>query len=367
MHSAPNHQANIIVELMQIAVAAPDVPAAVTPILERLVQDTAAAGAAYFQQQDDVHIARAASGVMPEGPVMDQILTHGLPAETPLMIALQESTGPFFFSDTQMEDTTAGFPGLGVASLAAAPVRDAAGNFVGAFLMHTFERHSWLPEEANLFAATAGALANLTARLVAEERMIEAREGALRALGLALEHRDGETKGHTDRVTEMALAIGQQLNLGTDRQQSLRWGAYLHDIGKVAIPDAILLKPGALTDDEWQVMRDHVGAGHSFAEKLGFLPDESLHLIRHHHERWDGAGYPMKLTGEEIPILARIFSICDVYDALISVRPYKAAWSHQEAVDEILSQTGQQFDPDIVEAFNEIIQPDTTDDEPEHR
>lgn len=340
---------------MQIAVAAPDVPSAVTPILERLIQDTAAEGAAYFQQKDQAHIARAASGVMPEGPMMDQILTHGLPMETPLMIALKQSTGPFFFNDTQVDETTAGFPDLGVASLAATPVRDASGKFVGAFLMHTFTRHAWLPEEANLFAAMAGALANLTARLVAEEQTVEAREGALRALGLALERRDGETKGHTDRVTDMALAIGRQMNLDEAQGEALRWGAYLHDIGKVAIPDAVLLKPGSLSDSEWDIMRSHATAGHSFAERLGFLPAESLQLILHHHERWNGTGYPAQLAVTDIPLLARIFSVCDVYDALISDRPYKSAWSHDDAITEIRAQAGTQFDPDVVEAFNQLV------------
>jgi putative nucleotidyltransferase with HDIG domain len=344
------NQASIIVELMQIAVAAPDVPSAVTPILERLAEDTAAEGAAYFQERDDMYVSRATFGRMPEGPVMEQIMMYGLPGETPLMVALKESPQPFFFNDTEREDTTTGFPELGVVGLAAAPVRDIDGHFVGAFLMHTFERHTWTATEANLFAAMTGALANLIARLVAEEQLAETREQSLRALGLALEYRDREPVGHIDRVAEMALAIGEHLKLNEQQTLALRWGAYLHDIGKNAISDDILLKPDSLTEDERETVREHASAGRAFAEKLGFLPEDSLDLILHHHERWDGTGYPSSLAGNDIPLLARIFSVCDVYDALTSSRPYRQAWTHEDTMAEIRSQSGKQFDPDIVDA-----------------
>lgn len=178
-----------------------------------------------------------------------------------------------------------------------------------------------------------------------------AKERVLRALGLALEQRDVETKGHTNRVTTMALRIAELMGLGEDDKQALRWGAYLHDIGKIATPDSILNKPGKLDVQELKIMRAHVMHGHTLASKLGFLPAGVLGLILYHHERWEGGGYPNGLKGVEIPLLARIFSVCDVYDALTSERPYKRAWSHEEAVHEIQVQSGRHFDPAVVEVF----------------
>ena len=350
-------RSSLILDLAQIALEAPDVPSAVTPMLTTLVSGTAAVGSAYFQIGGAVYHARAAAGKMPEGPIMEAIAAHGLPAETPLMVALQHASSPLFFDDTRTSPESAGFPDLGVASLAAAPVRDSGGALLGAFLMHTFERHSWTSSESELFGAMSGVLANLAARLVAEENAVAAREDALRALGMAVEYRDGETKGHTDRVTELALRVGAAFDLGTDDMTALRWGAYLHDIGKIGIPDNILLKPGKLTDEEWLTMRRHSEMGHAFAGLLGFLPAGSLETILYHHERWDGGGYPEGRPTGEIPLTARIFSICDVYDALTSDRPYKQAWSHADAVAEIVAQRGKQFDPAVVDMFVRVVAP----------
>jgi putative nucleotidyltransferase with HDIG domain len=346
-----DRRAALVVELTQHALAAPSVPDAVGPILQSFVLRTAAEGAAYFQTNGRTFQARAASGVMPTGPVMAAILAHGLPADSPLIVALDKATSPLFFDDTSATPITAGFPDLGVASLAAAPVRGRQGGLLGAFLMHTFERHDWTESEADLVAAVANALAALTARLVAEEDAVAAREGAIRALGLALESRDGETKGHTDRVTDLALRLGTTLGLDENDLSTLRWGAYLHDIGKIGVPDAILLKPGRLDEAEWTVMREHVALGHAFARRLPFLPSDVLEVVRHHHERWDGTGYPDGLRGTEIPMSARVFALCDVYDALTSVRPYKRAWTHHDAFAEIAAQSGRHFDPAIVAVF----------------
>jgi HD-GYP domain-containing protein (c-di-GMP phosphodiesterase class II) len=355
MQAEQANQASLMVELMQIAIAAPDVPTAVTPILERMVQDTAADGAIYFQKKDQIHVARSFSGAMPESPLMDQILKYGLPAETPLMIALNQSPQPFFFNRTDRDDVTTGFPELGVVSLAAAPVRAASGEFVGALLMHTFDLHTWQPDEANLIASIAGAPAGLVARLVAEEQTISAHERTLRALGYSVEQRDQTAHGHTDRVTELALETGSELALSDLELRSLRLGAYLHDIGNMAIPDSILLKPGPLDDGERSQMRQHTVIGHQFAVELDCLSDDSLSVIRSHHEHWDGSGYPDQLSGDKIPLLARIFAVCDVYDALTNERPYKNAWTQEEAVAEIQSHAGIRFDQDVVDAFLNIL------------
>lgn len=295
---------------------------------------------------------------MPQGPVMEASLAHGLPTDTPLMRALEASTTPLFFDDTRAAPEAAGFPELGVASLAAAPVVGRDGVLQGASLMHTFEAHTWGERECDLFGAVAATLAALAARLLAEERALiekenalSAKEGAIKALGVAVESRDSEVKGHTDRVTALALRVGEALRLNADGLNALRWGAYLHDLGKVATPDAVLHKPGRLSEGEWQVMRRHAQAGHKIALQLPFLPQATLETILHHHERWDGTGYPHALAGADIPLTARIFSVCDVYDALTSVRPYKTTWSHEDALAEIQAQAGRQFDPVVVEAF----------------
>lgn len=354
--NAADPRAQLIVELTQSALLAPDIPSAVLPALDALVVRTAAAGSAYFQVGGDMFKARSASGVMPQGPVMDAILAHGLPANTPLMQALQAATSPLFFDDTTASDEAAGFPDLGVASLAAAPVRSRSGDLMGAFLMHTFEQHCWAEKECDLFGAVAGTVAALAARLVAEEQALTAKEDAIKALGVAVESRDSEVKGHTDRVTDLAERVGRSLELSATDLEAIRWGAYLHDLGKVATPDAILHKPGKLDSDEWRIMRQHVEAGYRVAKQLAFLPKATLDTVLHHHERWDGAGYPHGLSGAAIPLTARIFAVCDVYDALTSPRPYKPAWTHEEAMSEIRSQVGRQFDPLVVEAFIKLFE-----------
>ena len=357
-------RAQLIVELTRLALSAPDIPSAVMPALQTLVDFTAAEGSAYFQVGDGIFRARSASGEMPQGPVMEAILAHGLPADTPLMQALTNSTTPLFFDDTSAAPEAAGFPDLGVASLAAAAVKDRSGTLQGAFLMHTFAAHSWGQRECDLFGAVAGTLASLAARLVAEEHAVteketalRAKEGAIKALGVAVEFRDAEVKGHTDRVTDLVVRTGEALSLSAELLDALRWGAYLHDLGKVTTPDAILHKPGKLSADEWVVMRRHVEVGHKVAALLPFLPEATLQTILHHHERWDGAGYPHGLSGPEIPLAARVFSVCDVYDALTSDRPYKNAWSHEDALAEIQAQAGRQFDPVVVRAFMTLCQP----------
>lgn len=349
--AAGEPRAQLIVTLTQLALSAPDIPSAVLPSLEALVERTAAAGSAYFQVGGEMFKARSASGVMPQGPAMEAILAHGLPSDTPLMRALEQSSAPLFFDNTVDATETVGFPELGVTSLAAAPVRNRDGALLGAFLMHTLELHEWETRECDLFGAVAATLAALAARLVAEEQAVEAKEDAIKALGVAVESRDSEVKGHTDRVTDLADRVGRALGLKSDELDALRWGAYLHDLGKVATPDAILHKPGRLDSEEWRVMRQHVESGHRVAQQLAFLPQASRDTVLHHHERWDGQGYPHGLAGEAIPLTARIFSVCDVYDALTSPRPYKSAWSHEDAIAEIVLQAGAQFDPQVVAAF----------------
>ncbi|GGK19157.1 phosphohydrolase [Deinococcus malanensis] len=359
--------AESVLTLTQLALVAPDLPSGVTPTLHHLVQHTAAVGSAYFQadtQRVLSYHVRAASGEMPQNPGMQAIAAHGLPADMPLMRALESSHVPLFFDDTQAAPETEGFSPLGVTSLAAAPVRRANGQLIGAFLMHTFKPHTWAAEEAALFSLVSGTIAALAGRLAAEEAAHLARESALRALGLALEARDGETQGHTDRVTALALKMADRLKLSARDRESLQWGAYLHDIGKIAIPDAILLKPGRLTPQEWDVMRSHVQEGQRFAQALRFLPAQAMEVIVDHHERWNGEGYPARKAGAQISMAGRIFALCDVYDALTSERPYKQAWTVTDARAELLAQAGHHFDPELVHEFLGMLDDSMGPDQP---
>lgn len=187
------------------------------------------------------------------------------------------------------------------------------------------------------------------------QQLNTSREETLRALGLALEYRDYETKGHTDRVVYLTERLGQALGLREPELDALRWGAFLHDTGKVAIPDAILLKPGALTPEEWAVIRRHPSIGFEMLHHIPSLPATTLDVVLSHQERWNGSGYPAGLTGDRIPLAARIFAVVDVYDALTSERPYKRAWTHEAAQEQLRRDAGVLLDAHIVEVFLEVL------------
>ncbi len=179
-------------------------------------------------------------------------------------------------------------------------------------------------------------------------------EGTVLALGHALELRDYETQGHTERVVAWTDRLTLGLGLTEAERRAIRWGAYLHDVGKLAIPDAILLKPGPLDDAEWEAMRAHALHGVRMLREVPALPDETRDVVRSHHERWDGRGYPDGLAGDAIPLHARIFAVVDVWDALTHRRPYKEAWSTDDARAEIERGAGTQFDPVVVRRFLDL-------------
>lgn len=166
----------------------------------------------------------------------------------------------------------------------------------------------------------------------------------------ALELRDHETQGHSRRVTELSLRLARIMNISDPDLSQFRRGVLLHDIGKMAIPDSILLKPGPLTSEEWQVMRQHPMYAYDLLSPIPYLRN-ALEVPYSHHERWNGKGYPRGLRGEQIPLVARIFSVVDVWDALTSDRPYRKAWPADKARDYICSRAGSDFDPQVVDAF----------------
>jgi putative nucleotidyltransferase with HDIG domain len=176
-------------------------------------------------------------------------------------------------------------------------------------------------------------------------------EGWARALDL----RDRETEDHTRRVTEMTLALARAAGMEEGELVHVRRGALLHDIGKMAIPDAILLKPGPLTPEEWEVMRRHPQYALEMLSPIAYLRP-ALDIPYCHHERWDGSGYPRGLKGTAIPLAARLFAVVDVFDALTSERPYRRAWSREDALAYLRQQAGRQFDPEVVALFLQMAQ-----------
>jgi CHASE2 domain-containing sensor protein len=187
------------------------------------------------------------------------------------------------------------------------------------------------------------------------ERTEELRETQLeivRRLAQAAESRDGDTGQHIERMSLLCERLAREIGWSVAEAELLRHAAALHDVGKIGIPDRVLLKPGKLDGEEWEVMKTHAMIGASMlSDSRSELLQLAESIARTHHERWDGTGYPTRLRGEDIPIAGRICSICDVYDALVSPRPYKEAWPVADALAEIAAQSGRQFDPQLVEAF----------------
>jgi putative nucleotidyltransferase with HDIG domain len=177
---------------------------------------------------------------------------------------------------------------------------------------------------------------------------------AIETLNATVEAKDPYTAGHSQRVQQIALAVGAQMDLDPARLDALKYGGLLHDIGKLAVPDAVLTKPDRLTADEYDVIKRHSEEGARIVGKLGRLHD-AVPIIRHHHERWDGAGYPSRLAGESIPLEAAIVGLADAWDAMTTTRPYHRALRFEEAVAEIRNGRGTQFAPAVVDAFLAVL------------
>jgi HD-GYP domain-containing protein (c-di-GMP phosphodiesterase class II) len=170
----------------------------------------------------------------------------------------------------------------------------------------------------------------------------------------ALELHDDEAKGHAQRITDLTLGLARAMGIRDAEMVHIRRGALLHDIGKMGIPDSILLKPSALTDAEWEIMRKHPVYAHEMLTPIAYLRP-ALDIPYCHHEKWDGTGYPRGLKGEEIPPAARLFAVADVFDSLTRERSYRKAWTIERALDYIKSESGKHFEPKAVNAFLEML------------
>lgn len=231
-------------------------------------------------------------------------------------------------------------------------------------VIETFHHHhfhhsqEWQNDLSSLATQTAVAIDTLQIYDRLHRSNLElsnAYDATIEGWSLALTYRDEETEGHTLRVTELTLKLAQAMGVEEDDLTNIRYGALLHDIGKIGVPDSILLKPGPLTDEEWAVMKEHPRMAYNMLAPIDYLRP-ALDIPYYHHEKWDGSGYPSGLKGKQIPIAARIFAIVDVWDALRSDRPYRKAWPEEKTIEYIRSQSGIHFDPEVVDAFFEVLE-----------
>ena len=193
------------------------------------------------------------------------------------------------------------------------------------------------------------------------DRALNSLEGAyrstLKALTAALETRDSETHGHSERVVSYSLRLGREYGLNSEQMKSLEFGSLLHDIGKIGVPDSILRKPAKLTEEEWVRMREHPLHGQQILRGIEFLQG-AARVVAQHHEKWDGTGYPLGLRSEDIDICARIFAVADAFDAITSDRVYRRGKPYEAASQELDDWAGRQFDPKVVEAFHRVPKED---------
>jgi PAS domain S-box-containing protein len=240
------------------------------------------------------------------------------------------------------------------------PVYDAAGDLIAFVGLQTDETARVEAEQAlresqqRLFAQNQELEQRVRERTqeleAANAKLEQAYNATLEAWSRLLDLRDNDTEGHSQRVTTMTLRLARALGLGDDELVHIRRGALLHDIGKLGVPDAILHKAGPLDEQEWHQMRQHPVYAHQALSDISFL-EQALDIPRYHHEKWDGTGYPAGLSGEQIPLAARIFAVVDIWDALRSDRPYRKGWPEQRVREHIASLSGNHLDPAIVDLF----------------
>jgi putative nucleotidyltransferase with HDIG domain len=250
-------------------------------------------------------------------------------------------------------------------SILAVPVRGRGGVIGVVEVLNKISGETFSDDDVSLLTALAGsaAVASENAGLYEEARRRAAElaemldelqrtySATMHALSVALDTRDHSTQGHSQRVRHYTLALAQAMGIDNREQlEVIHYGALLHDVGKIGVPDAILHKPGKLTDSERLEMSKHPEIGYQMLKDIEFLR-KAMPIVRYHHERWDGQGYPHRIAGEAIPIEARLFAVADVLDALTSERPYKSALSYEQAAAVIVADRGTHFDPRVVDAF----------------
>jgi PAS domain S-box-containing protein len=290
-------------------------------------------------------------------PNSDNLINKVFSADDPLFKEVQNTLQPLILQDAQDDPRFHRWGGTAhVHGWMAVPLI-ARGQVMGLITLDSCQEAAYDGEEASLAQAFANqaAVAIQNARLFEEsqrslDELNRAYESTIEGWSRALDLRDRETEGHTRRVMEITLSMAQALAFSEEELVHIRRGALLHDIGKMGIPDRILLKPGVLTDDEMEIMRRHPQYAYDMLYPIEYLRP-ALDIPYRHHERWDGSGYPGGLKGEGIPLIARIFAVIDVWDALLSDRPYRVAWERETVLKYLADNAGIQFDPKVVELF----------------
>ena len=322
----------------------------------------------------DVHPTPTASGKLMSGPEVEAnaiyTATHGLP--------LRDVPGWLKLLSVALLGLLPALASLRLRALLAALTAPAVAVAWIAIAQFAFDHGRVLPVAAPLFALAIGTVVTIGAGYVAEtrrrrslavrnqaldeavrERTSELHETQLEIihrLAAATDARDEETGLHLERIGRLCEQLGLALGLSADEALTLRYASLLHDVGKIAVPDAILTKPGKLTDEEWVVMRRHTTAGADMlAGSRAPIMQMAEQIALTHHERWDGSGYPQGLVGEAIPLVGRICAVCDVFDALLSRRPYKEPWPLEDALEELRRSRGSHFDPTVVDAFLDLV------------
>jgi hypothetical protein len=309
------------------------------------------------------------SGPEIEANAIDTVLRgfplHGTPTWVDLLIVVALGFLPALLS-------------LRVRALAAVLIAPVIG--IGYLLVaqFAFNRGHILPVATPLFALSLGTVSTISAGYVAERResgvmtrrnaeleaAVRERTAELRStqlevihrLAQATESRDQETGMHLERMSRLCEQLGLAMGMTPTEAETLRNASLLHDVGKIGVPDAILLQPGALSPEDREVMRRHTTIGANIVSGSSSpVMQMAEQIALTHHERWDGCGYPQGLAGEEIPLTGRICAVCDVFDALLSQRPYKEPWSYQDALAELRRERGHHFDPAVVDAFLRIV------------
>lgn len=283
---------------------------------------------------------------------------------------LQETDVEYFLGNNgRMRQGTSDGEPL-VQSCLFAPMKS-RGKTIGVMQAQSYQLNAYTQEDIDLFCALANvaSISIQNAELLdtletAHAEVAAAYDSTLEGWAQALELRDMETEGHSRRVVDLTVRLAKHMGIQGEELVNIQRGALLHDIGKMSVPDAILQKPGKLNDEEWAVMRLHPVYAYRWLSPIDYLRP-SLDIPRYHHEKWDGSGYPKGLKGFEIPLSARIFAIIDVWDALLSDRPYRSAWTRDRAIEYIKFHSEQHFDPAVVQAFIEMIQ--RSEEEDKHK
>ncbi len=282
-----------------------------------------------------------------------ELINKTFSVSDPLFQRIFQSLKPVIIPDTQAEphfqgwgDTNSTRGWMGVPII----MKD---KLIGIITIDSPQPRAYTAADAEFALTFARQAASAIENAQSFEKLAQSYDATIEGWAKALEYRDDDTEGHSQRVTELALRLAEKVGLEEKELQNFRWGALLHDIGKIGIPDRILHKPGALTDDEKEEMRQHPVYSRHMLSEIPFLKD-ALIIPIHHHERWDGSGYPDGLSGENIPLEARIFALSDVFDALTSDRPYRKAWSQQKALAYIKKQSGTHFDPELTRIFLDL-------------